>query len=225
MKLFRLAMVVMIATSMLFGVGAAYVFAQGQSIAAQAVGVKSVASVVGMRADIWTASHPSGWYAIGSPVGICTSTPPCSSSGNYFETGFVKGTITPSQNVLQQYVAFKNGSVTSVYGLGNLSNNTWYKFDVYYNPNVSKWEASRNYAMVYRAPTNLSYTSGQMVGCGAEGGDIGVPLAVECHDMLYKLTNVAWQYMDYTGTQTWGVGYYYCVYKPYTYGAIGWGPC
>lgn len=199
------------------------VLAQSQNISAQAVAVKPVTNVKGMRADVWTANHPSNWYAIGSPVGICPTTPTC--TGDYFETGFVKGTISPVQNVLQQYSTSRsNGTVVRAYGLGNLSNNTWYKFDVYYNSTLSKWEANRNYGLVYRAPNNLAFSSGQVAACGAEGGGPGVPVAVECSTMSYNV-GIGWQPFDYTGTQTWGVGYYYCVFKPYTNGAIGWGPC
>jgi hypothetical protein len=201
------------------------VFAQANNIAAQAIAVRTVQGATGVRANIWTAQQPAGWYAIGSPVGVCQYAPQC--SGHFFETGYIKGTITSPPNVLQQYAAYTNfgGSVVNVFGLGNLNDNTWYNFQSYYNPSVGRWQAYRNGVLIYQVPAALAISSGNLVACGAEGGDRGVPLGVECNNMQYKVGGGAWTSYDYTGTQVWGIGYAYCVYKPYSYGAIGWGPC
>ncbi|MGH9879320.1 MAG: hypothetical protein ACRD5H_16950, partial [Nitrososphaerales archaeon] len=166
----------------------------------------------------------SGWYAIGSPDGVCTTTPPC--NGQFFETGYAKGTITSPPNVLQQYAAWmtSGGSTVNQFGLGNLSNNTWYTYMVVWNNATGRWDAYRNGYKVFQSPTGLGFTNGQMVACGAEGGDAGVPLGVECSNMQYKVGSI-WTQYDYTGTQTWGIGYYYCVTRPYPYGLIAWGPC
>jgi hypothetical protein len=201
------------------------VFAQSNSISAQAIAVRTVGGVTGVKANIWTAQQPSNWYAIGSPVGICTTAPTC--SGHYFETGYAKGTITSPPNILQQYAAWKNfgGYTVQQFGLGNLNNNTWYTFESSYSSSAGRWQARRNGVLVFQVPAALSFSSGNMVGCGVEGGGVGVPLGVECSNMQYRIGSGGWTSYDYTGTQAWGVGYYYCVYRPYTYGAIGWGPC
>ena len=195
--------------------------AGGSSITDQVFAIRNVSQVRGIRVNIWTAQQPSNWYAIASPVSICTSTDLC--TGSFFETGYVKGTITEPDNILQQYASWTDpdGRTRNVFNLGNLSDNTWYQFQSLYSNSAQRWEAWRGSLVVYYVPYALSFTSGNMVLCGAEGGGTGVPLAVECNNMRYKVGSGSWTQYNYTGVQrTPG----YCAYKPYEYGAIVRGP-
>jgi hypothetical protein len=105
----------------------------GTSITDKTFGTSNIIQVRGIRTDVWTAQQPGDWYAILSPVGICTTSFPC--TGRYFETGYVKGTITKDNpTFLQQYAAWTepDGTPKAVYHLGNLSDNTWYQFQSLY---------------------------------------------------------------------------------------------
>jgi len=192
----------------------------------QAFSVRLVSSVRGTRVDIWTASHPSGWVAITGLTGICTGEP-CDITKGFFETGFVKGTITPVDNQLQQFAAFHNPNwnVVNIFGLGNLNNNSWYTFQTLYSYSAARWEAWRGGVPVYYTNA-LSFTTGARVVCGPEG--IGnwpwqyPPIATQCNNMRYKIGRGSWTLYDYTYTQIQGP---YCVYRPYTYSALGYGPC
>jgi hypothetical protein len=196
-----------------------------QNITAQALGLRSVNSVTGQGANIWTAQQPGGWYGIASPAGVCTTAPPC--SGAFVETGYYIGTRTSPQNVLQQYAAYVNssGQTVNVFGLGNLNNNAWYSFSVAYNTysqSPNRWVAFRTGWPVYTFPS-LSFTSGNSVACGGEGGDVGVPMGVECSNLKYRSSAGSWINYDYTYAQTYGVGYSYCIaHTSYAYGSISW---
>lgn len=193
------------------------------NIAAQAFGTKPVATVTNVKADVWTAVQPGGWYAISSPVGICTTSPTC--SGPFVETGYYKGTRTNPQNVLQQYIAYidPNGTSINTFGLGSLSDNTWYTFQTTYSSSATRWQAWRNGSMVYQVPIALTFSSGSMVACGGEGGDVGVPMGVQCSNMQYKVGSGSWTLYDYTNTQGFGIVYKYCVkHTPAAYGSISW---
>jgi hypothetical protein len=202
-------------------------FAQGgNSITAQAFGVYDSQYITGAQANIWTAQQPGGWFVIASPVGVCTTNNTC--TGNFFETGYLKGTITPVQNVLQQYVAYRTGfgAVVNIYGLGNLSDLTWYTFKVQTCGGIGQWCAYRNGSQVYSSPA-LSFSNGLSALCGGEGGGGGVPMGVEC-------SNLKWRDMPYSGLNWWNYNYtktqinslvpphQYCVTKPYDYGSISW---
>jgi hypothetical protein len=192
------------------------------NIAAQAFGTKPVVNVTNIKADVWTAVQPSGWYAIASPVGICTTSPTC--SGPFVETGYYKGTRTNPQNVLQQYMAYIDpaGNTVNRFGLGNLSDNTWYNFQTAYNSSAGRWEAWRDGLMRYQIPIALTFSSGSMVACGGEGGDVGVPMCVQCSNMRYKVGTGIWTLYDYTNTQIFGIVYQYCVKHAAPYGSISW---
>ena len=192
----------------------------------QAFAIRPVPSVRGTRVGIWTANHPSGYIAIAGLTGICTHTT-CDQSQGIFETGFVKGTITPVDNQLQQYAAYKNtgsgSSIVNVFGLGNLNNNSWYTFQSLFSNTAQRWEAWRGTSVVYYV--NLNFTTGALAVCGAEGiGTVGQnpPLGTQCENMRYKVGSGGWTSYDYTSTQISGP---YCVYRPHQYAAIGWGPC
>jgi hypothetical protein len=190
----------------------------------QAFGNLLVSSVRGTRVDIWTASHPSGYVGIAGLTGICTGEP-CGTSQGFFETGFIKGTITPVDNQLQQFVAYKNPNliVINIFNLGNLNNNSWYTFQTLYSNSASRWEAWRGSVPVFYT-TALSFTSGARVVCGAEGQGDGInpPLGTQCNNMRYKVGSGSWTLYDYTYTQIQGP---YCVVKPYGYSVLGYGPC
>ncbi len=190
----------------------------------QAFGIKSISSVRGLKADIWTAQQPGGYYFIASPVAICVAQP-CTPVSGLVETGYIKGLRTQPQNQLMQYLMAQDilGYQHPAYGLGNLSDNTWYNFQVLYSNTAQRWEAWRNGQLVYYVPYTLGFTNGARGGCGAESSSIGIPLGVECRNMQYKLTgSTQWVSYNYTGTQINGN---YCVFKPQEYGAFGWGPC
>jgi hypothetical protein len=201
--------------------------AGGSSFTAQAFGV-FVASVSGAQANIWTAQQPAGWYGISSPVGVCTTQPTC--SGNFFETGYMKGTVTTVQNVLQQYISYRTnlGIPVNLWGYGNLSDLTWYNFKVQ-NCGVApqgKWCAYRNGSQV-GIISGLSFESGLLAACGGEGGGGGVPMGVECNNLMWRdlpPNGSNWWNYDYSGTQGWSKvpPYLYCVMKPYSYGSKSW---
>jgi len=188
----------------------------------QTFGTKDVSQVRGIRADVWTAQQPGDWYAINSPVGICTTTFPC--TGHYFETGYIKGTITKDNpTFLQQYAAWKDpdGTPQAVYHLGNLSDNTMYRFQSLYSNTAQRWEAWRDGNPVFYPDHSLGFQNGSMVVCGAEGGGTGVPLGVQCLNMSYRVGTGAWTLYNYVNNQhTAG----YCAYEPYDFSVVAWGP-
>jgi len=191
-------------------------------IAAQAFGQKPVANVMGVQAQIWTAQQPGGWYGLASPVGVCATQSPC--FGAFFETGYIKGTVTPVQNVLQQYAAWtdlQNNQPINEYGLGFLSDNTWYTFASIYDPAIPRWKAYRNGALVFTPPTlgNLT-TNGQLASIGGECGGVGCPMAVQSASMKYKKSG-SWFLYDWTVKQ----GNYCLAHTSYSYGSLSWGPC
>jgi len=82
-------------------------------ITAQAFATKPVDQIRGTRVNIWTAEHPTGWYAIAGLSAICTQNDmgACPAGARFFETGYVIGTITIERpNVLQQYAAWVDNS-------------------------------------------------------------------------------------------------------------------
>lgn len=191
-------------------------------IAAQAFGQKPVANVMGVQAQIWTAQQPGGWYGLASPVGVCATQSPC--FGAFFETGYIKGTVTPVQNVLQQYAGWTtnpNNQPVNEFGLGNLSNNTWYTFASIYDPAIPRWKAYRNGSLVFTPPSlgNLT-TNGQLASVGGECGDVGCPMAVQSANMKYKKSG-SWFLYDWTVKQ----GNYCLAHTSYSYGSLSWGPC
>lgn len=194
-----------------------------QSVTGQALGLKGVTGATGAGSTIWTAQQPGGWYGLASPVGVCTTAPPC--NGSFVETGYFKGTRTSPPNVLQQYVAYVNssGQTVNLFGLGNLNDNTWYNFSVAYNTysqSPNRWVAFRNGWPVYTFPS-LTFTSGNSVACGGESGDVGAPMGVECSNLQYRSST--WFNYDYTYAQTYGVGAAYCIaHTSYSYGSISW---
>jgi hypothetical protein len=106
----------------------------GTSITDKTFGTSNIIQVRGIRADVWTAQQPGDWFSVSSPVGICTTFFPCA-TGRWFETGYIKGTITEDNpTFLQQYAAWTepDGRPTQVFHLGNLSDNTWYRFQSLY---------------------------------------------------------------------------------------------
>jgi hypothetical protein len=190
----------------------------------QAFGTKPISPVRGVKADIWTAQQPGGFWYIASPVGICVNIP-CTVTSGQFETGYVKGLVTTPADQLQQYVTWKDkfGNPGHQYGLGNLSDNSWYNFQSLYSNTAQRWEAWRNGQLVYYVPFTLGFVDGIRVLCGAESSSIGIPLGVECENMQYKLTgSTQWVLYNYTDKQINGN---YCVFKPRENGAFGWGPC
>lgn len=226
-KVQRISLVV--ALSMILLVPLAIAWAQGGN--AQALAVKPVPQVRGTRVDIWTAQRPSGYVAISGHTAVCTTQPLCTPTAGFFETGYVKGTITDVDNVLQQYVGYANvdGGVVSVWGLGNLSDNTWYTFQTLYSNTAQRWEAWRNGQVIYFPPSALNFTYGARVSCGSEGNPDGVPLATECENMRYKPpSGKGWIQYDYTTIQVTQPPTYthtYCVFSRHAYNAVGWGPC
>lgn len=190
--------------------------------AAQAFAVRVVTNVDGTEAQIWTAQQPSTQNNFrASPVGVCTTpTPPC--SGPLVETGYNKGDNSPNPNVLQQYASYltQGGAVGGIFGLGNLADNTWYTFTVHRRVNTTKWFIKRNGVKVWDTP-NIGFSQGNLAICGAEAEQNGTDIAVQCANMSRRVSGT-WTLFDYTSTQT-SSGY--CVYKPYQFGAVGWGPC
>lgn len=188
--------------------------------AAQAFGAKGVNGIDGSQAQVWTAQQPSATNNYrASPVFVCTTAPPC--LGPLVETGYDKGDNSPVPNVLQQYASYltTTGVVGGTFGLGNLANNTWYKFMVNAKTNTGKWAILRDDVKVWTTP-NIGFFSGSMVGCGAEGGVAGTNIAVQCDSMQYRLST--WYSYDWTFPQ---ISAGYCVDRPAQFEALGWGPC
>jgi hypothetical protein len=190
--------------------------------------VKPISHVRGTRINIWTAQQGTNAVYVASPTGVCTGTP-CEDSSivSFFETGYYKGQGTTPQYVLQQYATFNsvNGPFGTMYGLGNLNDNTWYTFQTLYSQTAQRREAWRDGQLKWYIPSYvpINFTEGVEVLCGPEGLPNGVYLAVECNNMQYKLTGSSvWNQYNYTDKQIWGN---YCVFKPYEFGALGWGPC
>lgn len=195
------------------------------AVAAQSFGQKPVGNVLGVSAQIWTAQQPSGWFGLASPVGVCATQSPC--FGAFFETGYIKGTFTPVQNVLQQYAAWTtspNNETINQFGLGNLNNNTWYTFASIYNPVTPRWQAYRNGVVVFTpaALGNLN-TNGQLASVGGECGDVGCPMSVQSANMKYKSPSGSWILYDWTVKQ--GNSNYCLAHTSYSYGSLSWGPC
>jgi len=182
----------------------------------------------GVRANVWTDQQPpqSGGNFEASPVGVCTRIP-CEWNSGFVETGFVKGTIDGVNNQLQQYASWQNDGGTGYdinYHLGFLNDNTWYNFGVEYDSGQGKWFATRDYTRLN--PTNpsiptLNFAQGPSVVCGLEAS-VTASLGVQCDTMQYLSLGGVWTSFNYNNVQINGP---YCVYKPYQYGAIGWGPC
>ena len=186
---------------------------------------KAVSSVMGTKVDIWTAQQLAQNGFVSSPGGVCTDPICTSGSPGYFETGYYKGKGSPVQNQLQQYVTYQNinGAPVTVYGLGNLNDNTWYTFQTLYSNTAQRWEAWRNGQLQWYVPSPLNFTEGALVWCGAEGVPSGVQLGVECENMRYKLTGGnTWIQYDYTATDIEGP---YCVFRRHQFNAVAWGPC
>lgn len=200
-------------------------FAQAQFGAGQAFGTIGKGGVSGVKATVWTAQQPNltnNWIA--SPVGLCTTLPPC--TGGFVETGYIKGHGVQNlqSNVLQQYIAWKSstGSIINNFGYGNLNDFTYYNFIVLSQPNKNRFVIRRDNLKVGTVPYNfVDFINGRMVACGAETNTSGTYIAVECNGMSYYY-NGAWTLFNYTYAQT-SPGY--CVFKPFDYGATGWGPC
>jgi hypothetical protein len=148
---------------------------------------------------------------------------PCA-AGRYFETGYVIGTITKDNpTFLQQYAAWTepDGRPKQVLHLANLSDNTWYRFQSLYSNTAQRWEAWRDGNPVFYVDHSLGFQNGLMVACGGEGGGTGVPLAVQCNNMSYRVGAGAWTLYNYVDNKhTAG----YCAYKPYDFSVVAWGP-
>ncbi len=199
----------------------------------QAFSQLPVSAAGGVKAYIWTAQQPAGYWFIASPVGICTSFP-CSGNPGFAETGYNKGTnsVPPKglgANILQQYVSWKyvNGSSNGDFTLLALADNTWYNMGVEYRSGLNRWVAFVSGVLEYLLPADLNFQSGSMVSCGAEGKTTqytggSEPLGVQCDIMQYQPVGQSYISYDYNNVQIDGN---YCVYKPRQYGAIGWGLC
>lgn len=200
--------------------------AQAQG-SAQAFGVHGKDDVTGMRAYIWTAQQANmnnNWVA--SPVGVCNQTPPCMDDA-FVETGYIKehGKIPEApDNVLQQYTSWADGlgNFGSQYNLGNLNDNALYEFMVFSQKKNNRWAIKRDgvqrWTWSYDKP---GFSRGRMVLCGAEAWLDQTNIAVQCSQMQYRFQNT-WTLFNFTDTQT---STDYCVFKPFDFGATGWGPC
>ncbi len=193
---------------------------------AQALAAIGKGGSTGIRTFVWTAQQPAAtgnWRA--SPVAVCTTYPPCSTSGYFIETGYYKGDGSPRPNVLQQYAHWTSPNVGESgfdFELGDLSDNTWYKFVVVSDPTSNLWLIKRGGQQVDSIGiSNIGYGSGRMVDCGAEAGLPGTSIAVQCNNMQYRYQGT-WTLFNYTYAQTTSN---YCVYSPSQYDAIGYGPC
>jgi hypothetical protein len=128
-NVFKVILLTTIAFIASFSVTTAW--AQGSNgITAQAFAIFYGTHITGSRANVWTAQQPANWWAIASPVAVCTTQPNC--TGYVVETGFVKGTVTTqAPNVLQQFVSWRGlGIPASMDFVGTLQDNTWYEFRV-----------------------------------------------------------------------------------------------
>lgn len=197
---------------------------------AQALAAIGKGGTTGIRTFVWTAQQPAvtnNWRS--SPVAVCTLTPPCefteTRKGYYVETGYNKGDNSPRPNVLQQYAAWTSpnpGESGFDWNLGDLSDNTWYKFVVVSDPTSNLWLIKRGGQQVDSIGiSNIGYGSGRMVDCGAEAGLPGTSIAVQCNNMQYQYQGT-WTLFNYTYAQTTTN---YCVDSAGQYDATGYGPC
>ncbi len=193
---------------------------------AQALAAIGKGGSTGIRTFVWTAQQPAAtgnWRA--SPVAVCTTYPPCSTSGYFIETGYYKGDGSPRPNVLQQYAAWTSpnpGESGFDWNLGDLANNNWYKFTVVADAGSNLWLIKRGGQTVDSVGiANIGYGSGRMVDCGAEAGLPKTAIAVECDKMSYKYQG-SWTLFNFTFAQR-SAGY--CVDLLADFDAMGWGPC
>ncbi len=191
--------------------------------AEQALGTHGVIGVRGAMASVWTAQQAASNTFRASPVGVCTDTPPCT-FGGFVETGYYKGVRT--NNGLRQYATWHqqvNQGFDKQYGLGgdNLLDNHWYEFSVHFNTSTSRWVIKRDGVQVFIIDRTLpDFPSGDMVACGAEGGENDINIAVQCDNMQYR-KNGSWFLYNWTFAQTTEG---YCVQKQREFNAIAWGP-
>jgi hypothetical protein len=172
--------------------------AQGQGWVEQAFGTFGADGLAGMRALVWTAQQPNSNTFRASPVGVCTTLPPCGNTAGFVETGYYKGTASPRQNILQQYATWqtKTGKFDKQYDLGDLANNSWYNFAVLRKAGATSWIVRRNGVKVYTITRNPpDFSTGSMVACGAEGGAADINLAAQCNDMAFY-SNGTWTLFD-----------------------------
>ncbi len=200
------------------------VWAAAGGYPAESLGVKTINGVAGLRANIWTAQQPANYVYIRGLVSICSNNP-CTNTSAEFETGYTKGTGADCavKNQLQQYAGYRTlgGGVTIVCGLGNLSDNSWYNFQVGYNGATGHWRARRDGTIVYELTQYPGFNSGNAGLCGAAGSAENPPLGVQCDTMQY-VQGPNWVSYDYTNAE---VHSNYCFYTPYSFGFVGWGPC
>jgi hypothetical protein len=65
------------------------------------------------------------------------------------------------------------------------------------------------------------FSKGRMVSCGAEAWLDQTNIAVQGSQMQYRFQNT-WTLFNFTDTQ---ISDGYCVFKPFEFGATGYGPC
>ncbi len=200
----------------------------GSSVTAQAFAIFYGTHITGSRANIWTAQQPANWWAIASPVAVCTTQPNC--TGYLVETGFVKGTVTPTPNVLQQFVSWWGLGVPADMDFVGipLQDNTWYEFRVEQcDLGTTNWCAYIGNTNVHTF-TNLGFNYGLLAGCGGEGGGGGVPMGVYCYNPQWRDTlanGLNWNLYNYNYTQINSLvpPHQYCVLGGFTtYGSYSY---
>lgn len=189
----------------------------------QAFGVKGVANVDGSKAQVWTAQQANSLTFRASPVFVCQDDP-C--TVGFIETGYVKGLVLTG-NILKAYSTWEktNGVRVQKMDIQNLNDNTWYDFVVWYKNGANpRWIVKIDGVQVYTPDHNIpDWIQGDSVGCGAEGGQDDIAIAVHCANMQYRPIGGAgvWTLYNYDDTQlTPG----YAVFKWANWGALGQGP-
>jgi hypothetical protein len=200
----------------------------GNSLTAQAFATFQGTHITGSRANVWTGTQPGGWYAIASPVAVCTTNQDC--NGYFVETGFVKGTITSGTptgpNILQQFVAWRKPGQWGTVFLGTpLNDNTWYEFRVQLC--YGDWWCAFIFQDFVYIFYDMGFTHGLSAICGGEGGGGGVPMSVFCHNPQWRDTpanGLNWWLYNYNWTQNWShvPPHRYCVTRVYEYGSWSW---
>lgn len=189
----------------------------------QAFGEKPVTNANGSKAFVWTAQQANSLTFRASPIFVCP-TSPC--QVGFMEAGFYKGIATLNNLTLYSSWETTTGVRDWERNIAPLSSNTWYNILVWYKSQTNpRWIVKLNEDQVFSPLRNIpDFSQGQRVGCGAEGGENDINIAVQCDQMQYRQTGggSVWTLYDYTIAR---VTPDYCVFSPFQFGALGWGPC
>lgn len=189
----------------------------------QIFGRRNVSSVRGYRVDItrgYLGPLTNPWVA--SPVAICTDNP-CTSPQGFFETGyyFAQGYL----NVYQYSSSQRVGATNFQFWVGPTSIQPLqsYNYKVLYSTSAQRWEAWLDTDVPFFR-TDLNFTSGFQLSCGAEANNSNVSVSVTCNNNQYKVGNGSWTGWNYVYQYLPWIPGGYCVHNTGTYSFVAYGP-